>query len=485
MDPMKQCPNGHYYTGNACPICSAENNVRIKEGMVWTTISKKASDLRHNPNIILEFDKAPDGIKRYVEINRQSGSLYLKSNISGMIGCNEEELPDELQNKVAEIEELVTKQTLTKNIIPLPSQNNLIGGDYYVSDQSISSTTPNTLLSQIIGNGSKLDLLYKGNGFNNTPHHTGLAINTSVNASYGDEEFQNARKEIESKKYLAISLNDNAKKVLCIPERQNDLHVKSVDEFFSEDISILQPKVVIKDYGRIIDEFDFKSNNYLSALAYIANNYNQSLWFKVSRQKIAKSLSSLFGKLSDLHKNGFVHCDLKPQNILCLKDGLMPFDAINVKKGDIAAGMTANYCAPEQILTMPVSPATDIYNLGLIILSIIDGIVYGKISTYIIPVGRGEVKEVRLLTEPMIYIDYESSNIENKDGIVFWRSFLEKCLAFDQRNRFPNIESFANEFNRLLETYPLINDIEFHPDFGRLSLVNHNGVFEAAWFINA
>lgn len=483
--PFKQCPNGHFYQEDECPYCTEKNEVKINNGTVWTPISENASDLRSNPNIILEFDKAPDGIKRYVEINRKSGDLYIKSNISGMLGCKEDELPDELNHKVAEIDEMVTKKILKKNIYSIPSQNHLIGGDYYVSEKPISSITPNTLLSQILGNGSKLDLLYKGNGYVDTHINTGFAANTSANASYGDEEFQNARKEIESKKYLSISLNDNSKHVLCIPERNEAINIKSVDCFFSEDISILQPKVVIKEFGKKVDEFDLTSDNYSSILTRIANTYNQSFSFVVSRQKVAVVLSSLFEKLSELHKNGFVHCDLKPQNILCLKDGLMPFDSINVKKGEISAGMTANFCAPEQILTMPVSPATDIYNLGLIILSIIDGIVYGKTSTYIIPVGGGQVKEVRLLTEPMIYIDYESSNIENKDGIVFWKSFLEKCLAFDARNRFPNIDSFSHEYHRLLESYPLCNDIEFNPYFGRLSMVQRNGEFEAAWFIDA
>ena len=63
---------------------------------------------------------------------------------------------------------------------------------------------------------------------------------------------------------------------------------------------------------------------------------------------------------------------LKPQNILCSDEELIPFDPIKVKI-DVSAGMTTNFCAPEQILTK-----TDIYNIGLIILSIIDGIVYGK-----------------------------------------------------------------------------------------------------------
>ena len=484
MKEYKQCPNGHYYTGAFCPYCTNDSDAKIKDDTVWTPISENASDLRNNTNIILAFDSAPDGIKRYVEINRKYGDLYLKSNLSRMIGCDEDDIPDALDRKAAEIDELLTKELLKKNIFSIVGQDHLSSGEYYLSEKTISSIVPDTLFSQILGKGSKLDLLYEGNENGNTPHEE-FAANTAASASFGDEEFQNARKEIESKKYLSIYLNDNSKKVLCIPERTGDLCIKTVDEYFSEDVSILRPKVVIKEYGKSDVEMDFESNSYSEILAKVANHDYQSFNFKVSRQRVAEVLASLFEKLSDLHKSGMIHCDLKPQNILCLKDGLVPFDPINVRKGEISAGMTANYCAPEQILTMPVSPATDIYNLGLMILSIIDGVVYGKTSTYIIPIGEGKVKEVRLLTEPMIFIDYNSSNIEKKEGIVFWKSFLEKCLAFDSRNRFPNVDSFANEYIRLLELYPLCNDIEFSPNFGRLSLVRHGGVFDTAWFINA
>lgn len=485
MSEYKQCPNGHYYEGDYCPYCDDRNVVKINSDTIWTPISMNAADLRKEPNIILEFDSAPDGIKRYLEINRKQRNLWLKSSVAGIIDCDDKDVPEEITNRITEINSLVTRELLKKNVYPINTPDKLLTGDWYVSEKTISSIVPDTLMTQILGKGSKLDLLYKESGYGHYEMKD-KALNTAACASFGDEEFQEARKEIESKKYLSISLNDNTKKVLCIPERTKDLCIKSVEDFVSEDISIFKPKVVIKEYDRPDIEFDYTSiDQYAKFLTEIANNNKKSIYFKISRQRVAIVLSTLFVKLSDMHKQGIIHCDLKPQNILCQKDGLMPFDGINVKKGEISAGMTANYCAPEQILTMPVSPATDIYNMGLMVLSVIDGIVYGKISSYIIPIGGAGVKEVRLLSEPMIYIDYESANIENKEGIVFWKSFLEKCLAFDPRNRFQNIESFSNEYNRLLEMYPLKGDIDFSPNFGRLSMVNTQDSFTAGWFISA
>ena len=481
MNDFTQCPNGHFYeeTLGQYPYCSSTGAVKLTNNTI-SPISFNANDLHKEVNIILQLDIAPDNVKRFIEINRKSYEFNLINQISYSIGCDEQQIPKELIDKINELDSLYNTELLKKNIVSINTNDNLLAGDFYLSDKTISSIIPDTLLTQILGRDSKLDLLYKDNVYYGD--RASKVNNTAALAAFGDEEFQEARAEVESKKYLAISLLDNSAKVLCLPDRENYTAMKSAEKFCSENISIFNPTIVRKRYNEIWED-DFNMDTYTKYLIEVANNNSWSLYFRVSRQNVAIALATMFNKLSELHKNGFVHCDLKPQNILCFKDGLTPFDPINVRKGEISAGMTTNFCAPEQILTLPVSPTTDIYNLGLIILSLIDGIVYGKTSDYIIPIGGTQVKNVKLLTEPMIYIDYNSSNIQNKEGIPFWKSFLEKCLAFEQRNRFPNMDSFINEYNRLIELYPLKNAIEFIPNFGNLSLVKINGEFEAAWFV--
>ncbi len=486
MARLKMCPNGHYYSESlgCCPYCQNVNSVeKINDNTIWSSITKNANDLYLSTNVILDFDLAPDGIKRYVEINRKQSNLYLKKDLSWILGCKEDELPNNIDQRIIDIDASINEELLKKNIFTITNPNLLLDGDYYISEKQISSIVPETLLTQILGSGSKLDLLYNNN---EGQGESDIMSNTAAScASYGSEGFQNARKDIESKKYLSISLNDNSKKVLCLTDKDNWINIKTALDYLSEDISMLRPQVVIKEYDQQDVVFDWQVETYAESLSRIANNPRQSLFLRVSRQRVAQMISTMLEKLSKLHKNGMVHCDLKPQNVLCLAGGLMPIDGINVKKGEVSAGMTMSYCAPEQILTLPVSPATDIYNLGIMLLSVVDCIVYGKTSTYVIPTGGSNVKQVKLLSEPMVYIDYESSNIENSEGIVYWKSFLERCLAFEARNRFQNIESFMSEYNHLLNIYPLKNYIEFKPNFGQLSLVKRDGQFEAGWFINA
>ena len=73
--------------------------------------------------------------------------------------------------------------------------------------------------------------------------------------------------------------------------------------------------------------------------------------------------------LSTMHQHGFVHCDIKPNNILIRpEDGkIMIIDLgqsckIGVIKERIQG--TPDYIAPEQVRKEPISHRTDIFNLG-------------------------------------------------------------------------------------------------------------------------
>jgi serine/threonine-protein kinase len=72
--------------------------------------------------------------------------------------------------------------------------------------------------------------------------------------------------------------------------------------------------------------------------------------------------------LEAMHQAGYVHCDLKPNNILLSREGkvkvidLGQACIINTKKARIQG--TPDYIAPEQVKCLPVTVRTDIYNLG-------------------------------------------------------------------------------------------------------------------------
>jgi len=72
--------------------------------------------------------------------------------------------------------------------------------------------------------------------------------------------------------------------------------------------------------------------------------------------------------LNSMHQQGFVHCDIKPNNILFNKSGLIKIIdlgqscPIGTTKKRIQG--TPDYIAPEQVRRKPLGPKTDIFNLG-------------------------------------------------------------------------------------------------------------------------
>ena len=72
--------------------------------------------------------------------------------------------------------------------------------------------------------------------------------------------------------------------------------------------------------------------------------------------------------LAHMHSRGFVHADMKPHNIVLRDDGSVKIIdlgqscAVGTVKPRIQG--TPDYIAPEQVHLRPITPKTDIYNLG-------------------------------------------------------------------------------------------------------------------------
>jgi serine/threonine protein kinase len=96
-------------------------------------------------------------------------------------------------------------------------------------------------------------------------------------------------------------------------------------------------------------------------------------------EEVLAYLKALTAALGYAHANGVVHCDVKPGNVMIDQGGSIYLTDFGIARHSdsttttLATVGTAAYMAPEQIRGEPVSPATDIYALGVMLYEMLTG----------------------------------------------------------------------------------------------------------------
>lgn len=142
------------------------------------------------------------------------------------------------------------------------------------------------------------------------------------------------------------------------------------------------------------------------------------------------------------HNHLILHLDIKPNNILISKDGtfkLLDFgisrktDALNEASDKLMASPV--YSAPEQLKREPVSVATDIYQLGVLLHLILSGEVPFKINQDMYYFRA--IKINKLLIAPEL------------------QSIIQKCLIVSPTERYSSVNELSHEIKRYNKNYPI------------------------------
>ncbi len=161
-----------------------------------------------------------------------------------------------------------------------------------------------------------------------------------------------------------------------------------------------------------------------------------------------------------IHENAVVHQDIKPGNILVTDERrvkLVDFgisakfneDRNAADKKTRFAG-TVNYASPEQIKGEPASPASDIYQLGLLLYKLITGTLhkpylFDKHST-------GPETDLLILTSHLKKVYRRKFPlIAREDFCALFRNALNE----NPRQRYKTVEAFKSDLVNLLYCYPL------------------------------
>jgi hypothetical protein len=206
-----------------------------------------------------------------------------------------------------------------------------------------------------------------------------------------------------------------------------------------------------------------------------------SLGWSVSRADVGTLIAELARSVDAAwHARARVHGDLKPANVLLRREGIDAFDALDVAAGGLSAGLTASWAAPEQVLARPVTPATDVFALALMTVSLLGAAIYGEERTMIIPSRGAGRTRIKRITDPEVWIDPLVMDWPAKARVA-WREFLMRCLAQDPARRPQRGSAFAAELAALLEQWELTGRLQVPCGPGQLEFLG--GTNEPAWVL--
>jgi eukaryotic-like serine/threonine-protein kinase len=151
--------------------------------------------------------------------------------------------------------------------------------------------------------------------------------------------------------------------------------------------------------------------------------------------------------LAFAHQHGLVHRDVKPQNVLLNPDGEAKVTDFGIARSlDVEHGVTqtgtvlgtSNYLSPEQARGQAVTPATDVYSLGVVLFELLTGDVPFPGENFV-------AVAMKHINEP------PPSLLERRPDVPVRLVYaIERALAKDPADRFPSMDAFAAELRACL-----------------------------------
>lgn len=152
--------------------------------------------------------------------------------------------------------------------------------------------------------------------------------------------------------------------------------------------------------------------------------------------------------VSHAHQALIAHRDLKPSNILVTAEGhvkLLDFGIAKLLDSDSTStttlALTPQYASPEQVRGEPVTTATDVYSLGLVLYELLTGRQAYKIPT----ASPAEID--RLVSETAPDPANLSPDLDN---------ILLMALRKEPQRRYPSVRELAADIERSLDDRPVL-----------------------------
>jgi serine/threonine-protein kinase len=176
------------------------------------------------------------------------------------------------------------------------------------------------------------------------------------------------------------------------------------------------------------------------------------------------SFLSVLAAVAHAHSHLIVHRDIKPANIFVTRDGTVKLLDFGIAKliddesgstvltKSSATALTPQYAAPEQLLGQPVTTATDVYSLGIVLYVLLTG------THPIAPGSHSSAELIRaVLTEdpPRASTVTTLSTARRRSLEGDLDNILGKALKKTPAERYASVGAFADDLKRFLSYEPV------------------------------
>ena len=159
-------------------------------------------------------------------------------------------------------------------------------------------------------------------------------------------------------------------------------------------------------------------------------------------------MKALCSALGFAHASGVIHCDIKPANVMVDRSGKVYLTDFGIARHaestttTLATAGAPAYMAPEQILGQPVTAATDIYSLGVLLFECLTGrrpFLGNEPSA----AGAGETTADRL-RYAHLRLPPPNPSAVNPAIPAHLAAVIQKSLAKQPSQRYPNASAFLD-----------------------------------------
>ena len=168
--------------------------------------------------------------------------------------------------------------------------------------------------------------------------------------------------------------------------------------------------------------------------------------------------------VSYAHRSLVVHRDLKPSNILITNDGLpklldfgiakllddSEFGAVRTRTG--VRALTPEYASPEQVRGEPITTASDVYSLGVLLYELLTGVRPLEFATQ----QPSEIERIVCTVEPRKPSTVATVSHDRRQLSGDLDTIMLTALNKDPTRRYQSASHFADDISRFIEGLPIV-----------------------------